>query len=92
MTPGLGRSPGGGHGNPLRYSCLENPHGQRSLTGYSSWGLKESDTTEHLSTAQRSRLDSRLCALGWGGLEQQLDSPSPEKHEQTEASSVQEEK
>ena len=24
--PGLGRSPGGGHGNPLQYSCLENPH------------------------------------------------------------------
>ena len=24
-TPGLGRSPGGGHGNPLQYSCLENP-------------------------------------------------------------------
>ena len=25
-TPGLGRSPGGGHGNPLKYYCLENPH------------------------------------------------------------------
>ena len=24
-TPGSGRSPGGGHGNPLQYSCLENP-------------------------------------------------------------------
>ena len=34
--PGLGRSPGGGHGNPLQYSCLENPHGQRSLVGYSA--------------------------------------------------------
>ena len=33
--PGLGRSPGGGHGNPLQYSCLENPHGQRRLAGYS---------------------------------------------------------
>ena len=43
---GLGRSPGGGHGNPLQYSCLENPHGQRSLVGYSSWGCKRSDTTE----------------------------------------------
>ena len=31
---GSGRSPGGGHGNPLQYSCLENPHGQRSLAGY----------------------------------------------------------
>ena len=29
--PGSGRSPGGGNGNPLQYSCLENPHGQRSM-------------------------------------------------------------
>ena len=33
LIPGLGRSPGGGNGNPLQYSCLENPHGQRSLAG-----------------------------------------------------------
>ena len=44
--PGLGISPGGGHGNPLQYSYLENPHGQRSLVGYSPWGCKELDTTE----------------------------------------------
>jgi len=25
LIPGLGRSPGGGHGNPFQYSCLENP-------------------------------------------------------------------
>ena len=31
---GLGRSPGGGHSNPFQYSCLENPHGQKSLVGY----------------------------------------------------------
>ena len=42
---GLGRCLGGGHGNPLQYSGLENPHRQRSLAGYSSWGHKESDTT-----------------------------------------------
>ena len=30
-------------GNPLQYSCLENPHGQRSLVGYSPWGCKELD-------------------------------------------------
>ena len=47
--PGLGRSPGGGHGNPLWYSCLENPHGQRSLAGSSPWGHKEWDSTEQLS-------------------------------------------
>ena len=43
---GLGRSPGGGHGNPLQYSCLENPCRQRSLAGYSPWGHKEWDMTE----------------------------------------------
>ena len=32
---GLGKSPGGGHSNPLQYSCLENPHGQRNLEHYS---------------------------------------------------------
>ena len=48
--PGLGRFPGGRHGNPLQYSCLENPHGQRSLAGCSPWGRKELDTTEQLST------------------------------------------
>ena len=44
--PGWGRSPGGGHGNPLHYSHLENPHGQRSLAGYSSRGHGELDMTE----------------------------------------------
>ena len=48
--PGLGRSPGGGRGNPLQYSCLENPHGQRSLAGDGPWSHKESDMTEQLST------------------------------------------
>ena len=50
--PGLGRSPGGGHGYPLQYSCLENPHGQRSLEGYSPRRHKGLDMTEGLSTAQ----------------------------------------
>ena len=49
--PGSGRSPGGGHGNPLQYSCLENPHGQRSLAGCSPRGRKESDTTEQLTSS-----------------------------------------
>ena len=48
--PGLGRLPEGGHGNPLHHSCLENPHEQRSLVGYSPPGLKELDMTEELST------------------------------------------
>ena len=36
--PGLGRSPGGENGNPLQYSCLENPMDKRRLVGYSPWG------------------------------------------------------
>ena len=48
--PGLGRSPGGGHDNPFQYTCLENPHGQRSLEGYSPWCCKGLDTTKQLST------------------------------------------
>jgi len=46
LIPLLGRSSGRGHGNPLQYSCLENPHGQRSLAGHSPEGRTESDTTE----------------------------------------------
>ena len=41
--PGSGSSPGVGHGNPLQYSCLENPHGQGSLAGYSH-GVMKSQT------------------------------------------------
>ena len=44
LIPGLGRSPGGGHGNPLQYSCLENLHAQRSLVGYSPWNSPGQNT------------------------------------------------
>ena len=50
---GLGRSPGGRHGNPPQGSGLENRHGQRSLVGYSPWGHKELDIIEWLSTADQ---------------------------------------
>ena len=42
--PGLGRSPGEGHGNSLQYSCLENPRGQRSLEGSTAHGVRKSQT------------------------------------------------
>ena len=50
LIPGLRKFPEGGCGNPLQYSCLENPLEQRSLAGYSPWGQNESDTTELLGT------------------------------------------
>ena len=46
---GSGRYPREGNSNPVQYSCLENPHGQRTLVGYSPWGRKEWDTTERLN-------------------------------------------
>ena len=46
LIPRLGRSPGGGNGNPLQYFLPGESHGQRSLTGYSPRGCKELDMTE----------------------------------------------
>ena len=69
LIPGSGRFPGEGLGNPLQYSCLENPHGRRSLGVYSPWGCKELDMTEQLSTAQHSfpySLLATLSSLGTG--------------------------
>ena len=53
---GLGRSPGGGHSNPLQYSCLENPMDRGAPAGCSSEGRKESDTTE---------VTLHTCLAGW---------------------------
>ena len=58
LIPGLERS-SGGQGSPLQFSFLEDPHGQRSLAGYSTWCHKESDMTKRLST-------TRTC--GWSGV------------------------
>ena len=47
-VPGLGRSPGEWQGNPLPYSCVENPMNRGAGGLYSLWGCKESDTTAPL--------------------------------------------
>ena len=57
--PGLERSPRGGHGNPLQYSCLENSHRQRSLVGCSPWGRR----VGHNWTTKHSRLPSCLSSF-----------------------------
>ena len=46
LIPGLGRSPGEGHGNPLQCSCLENPMGRGAWRATVHGVEKESDTTE----------------------------------------------
>ena len=50
LIPEWERSPGGGNGNPLEYSCLKNPK-DRGVWGLQSMGSRELDTTERLSTA-----------------------------------------
>ena len=45
--PGSGRAPGGGHGNPLQSSCLENPMDRGGLAGCSPFGHKEAEGTVH---------------------------------------------
>ena len=56
LIPGLGRSPGGGSGNPLQYSCLEYS------VDRGAWGRKEADTTERLS-AEHHLVTSHLISV-----------------------------
>ena len=49
LIPGWGRPPGGGNGNQLQYSCLENLIDRRAWWA----GLQESDTTEHAGMQDR---------------------------------------
>ena len=67
LIPGLGRSPRGGHGNPLQYSCLENPKDrgawQAAVPGVSkSWTLSDLARTARM----HQRLESEIKA--WGRL------------------------
>ena len=48
LIPGLGRSPGGGHSNPLKYSCLKNPM-DKGTWWARVHGVTESDTTEQFT-------------------------------------------
>ena len=59
LIPGLERSPGGGHGNPLQYSCLEN-----SMDKGAQWAIvhrvAESDTTEGTKQEQHVCVNPNL--------------------------------
>ena len=82
--PQLGRSPGEGQNNLLQYSCLKNPHGQRSQVAYSQWSCKESDTTERLSTqhtdikymwSETKSISSSGMIVVWRTMKNIIDNP-----------------
>ena len=63
LNPGLGRSPGGGHGNPLQYSCLENPMDKGAWQTIVHRVAKESDMTEQLSMHTQEYRNSRIGGI-----------------------------
>ena len=73
LIPGLGRSPGGGRGNPLQYFCLGESHGQRSLVGYSPWDHTEWDTTEATEHKQAHSMPESKDVLKNNGLMQKKE-------------------
>ena len=62
-TPGSRRSPAGGNGKPLQNSCLKNSMDKGSLEGYSPWGCKESDMTEHTPTRPQDTMSGRALVV-----------------------------
>ena len=65
--PGWGRFPVGGHGNPLQYSCMENPHGQGSLVGYSPQGsqrVRHDWATKDSTHRETQRKQTEPCGIG----------------------------
>ena len=65
--PRLGRSPRGKHGNTFWYSCLETPHGQRSLGGLQSMGSQKNQTGLSDSTQHKGKEPPCALAGSWKG-------------------------
>ena len=84
LIPGLGRSPGGGHGNPLPCSLRGESCGQGSLVGYHPWGCRESDVTK--GTQHRGKVSLSSVARGemcpgasFAALQKRVPGPSPSR-------------
>ena len=61
FDPWVGKIPGRGHGNPLKYSFLENPMDRETWPANSPWGSKERDVTER--AGRRSEYKSTWCNI-----------------------------
>ena len=66
LIPGLERSPGVGNGNSLQYSCLENPHGQRSWQAIVH-GVTKSCTqlSNHIDISSNVRTIAKAASPSW---------------------------
>ena len=78
--PGSGRSAGGGHGNPLQYSCLENPHGQRSPGGGGVATVHGVARSRIRQKQLSSRSSSRVCQAWTWSVTMCCPSPPPQTH------------
>ena len=65
LIPRLRRSPGGGNGNPIQYSCLRNPV-DRGAWWATVYGVAESDTTERLNNTKNQKSAHLWVRVGWG--------------------------
>ena len=69
LDPWSGRSSADGNSSPLQYSCLKNPtDSQRRLAGYSPWGRKVSDTSEHAHGLSKDYCEGSVrysCQSSW---------------------------
>ena len=72
LIPGLGRSPGGGHGNPLQYSCLENPKDRGAWWTIVYRVRKSQRQLKWLSMQRNTNLVSFNCTTSWCFLESDL--------------------
>ena len=67
LIPGLGRSPGGGHGSPLQHSCLENPMGRGAwwTTVHGSHRVRHDQATGGAHTHRKSLKSQRIFSCSW---------------------------
>ena len=73
LIPGWGRSPGGGHGDPLQYPCLETPMGTGASWATAS-GVKESQTRAHTLSPSEAQRRSLVLRVGLGEKERNVTS------------------